>query len=67
LGPAGRRVLKLPPPMKLHPLRGIGLMVLAVSTFACLDAISKLLTAHYAIATIVWARYLSCGWPAAWC
>jgi drug/metabolite transporter (DMT)-like permease len=43
--------------MQHHPLRGIGLMVLAVSTFACLDATSKLLTAHYPIPAIVWARY----------
>jgi drug/metabolite transporter (DMT)-like permease len=40
-----------------HPLRGIALMVLAVSTFACLDATSKYLTTHYPVPAIVWARY----------
>src|SRR5882672_705123 len=41
-----------------HPLRGIGLMVLAVSTFACLDTTSKYLTTQYPVPGIVWARYL---------
>lgn len=44
--------------MQHHPLRGIGLMVLAVSTFSCLDATSKYLSALYPVATIVWARYV---------
>jgi drug/metabolite transporter (DMT)-like permease len=42
-----------------HPLRGIGLMLAAVSTFSCLDATSKYLAALYAVPTIVWARYVS--------
>lgn len=33
-------------------------MVLATSTFACLDATAKYLTAHYPVPGIVWARYL---------
>jgi drug/metabolite transporter (DMT)-like permease len=33
-------------------------MLLAVSTFSCLDAIAKYLAAHYAVPTIVWARYV---------
>ena len=32
-------------------------MVLAVSTFACLDATAKFLSAHYPIPLIVWVRY----------
>jgi drug/metabolite transporter (DMT)-like permease len=42
-----------------HALRGIGLMLLAVTTFTCLDATSKYLSALYAVPTIVWARYVS--------
>jgi len=41
-----------------HALRGIGLMVLAVSTFTCLDTTSKYLSLHYPVPAIVWARYL---------
>jgi drug/metabolite transporter (DMT)-like permease len=43
-----------------HPqgLRGIGLMLLAVSTFSCLDATSKYLASHYPVPAIVWARYV---------
>jgi drug/metabolite transporter (DMT)-like permease len=40
-------------------LRGIGLMLAAVSTFSCLDATSKYLAALYAVPTIVWVRYVS--------
>ena len=43
---------------RARPLRGIGLMLLAVSTFSCLDALAKYLAAHYAVPTIVWARYV---------
>lgn len=32
-------------------------MVLAVSTFACMDTIAKHLAAHYPVPAIVWARY----------
>lgn len=43
-----------------HPqaLRGIGLMVLAVSTFTCLDTVSKYLAQHYPVPAIVWVRYV---------
>ncbi|HUQ73330.1 MAG TPA: EamA family transporter, partial [Burkholderiales bacterium] len=41
-----------------HALRGIGLMVLAVSTFTCLDTTSKYLAQHYAVPGIVWVRYV---------
>jgi len=37
---------------------GILLMVLAVSTFTCMDATSKYLSAYYPIPSIVWARYV---------
>jgi drug/metabolite transporter (DMT)-like permease len=47
--------LKPHPP---HALRGIFLMVLAVSTFSCLDTVSKYLSQHYPVPGIVWARYL---------
>lgn len=40
-----------------HALRGIGLMVLAVSVFGCLDAVAKYLAAYYPVPAIVWARY----------
>jgi hypothetical protein len=36
-----------------HALRGIGLMMLAVSTFSCLDATSKYLSAYYPVPGIV--------------
>ena len=39
-------------------LRGIGLMVLAVSTFTCLDTTSKYLSQHYPVPGIVWVRYV---------
>jgi drug/metabolite transporter (DMT)-like permease len=45
-------------PRHAHALRGIGLMILAVSTFSCLDATAKYLAAIYAVPTIVWARYV---------
>ena len=45
--------------MRSQALRGIGLMLLAVSTFSCLDATAKYLAALYAVPTIVWARYVS--------
>jgi drug/metabolite transporter (DMT)-like permease len=41
-----------------HPLRGIGLMLLAVSTFTCLDVTAKYLSSLYPVAGIVWARYV---------
>jgi drug/metabolite transporter (DMT)-like permease len=42
-----------------HTLRGIGLMLAAVSTFSCLDAISKWLAVLYAVPSIVWVRYVA--------
>ena len=41
-----------------HALRGIALMVAAVSTFTCLDTTSKYLAQHYPVPAIVFARYL---------
>ena len=43
---------------KPDPRVGIALMVLAVSTFTCMDASAKYLSAYYPIPTIVWARYV---------
>lgn len=37
---------------------GIGLMVLAVLLFTCMDTIGKTLTASYPVQQVVWARYL---------
>ena len=45
-------------PAHPHALRGIGLMVLAVSTFTCLDTTSKYLAQHYPVAGIVFVRYI---------
>ena len=45
-------------PQYPHALRGIALMVAAVSTFTCLDTTSKYLAQHYPVAAIVWARYV---------
>ena len=41
-----------------HALRGIALMIAAVSTFTCLDTTSKYLAQHYPVPAIVWARYV---------
>ncbi|MFN2644064.1 MAG: DMT family transporter [Burkholderiales bacterium] len=41
-----------------HALRGIVLMIAAVSTFTCLDTTSKYLAQHYPVPAIVWARYV---------
>lgn len=38
-------------------LAGIGMMIAAVSIFACTDAVAKLLTRDYSPLLIVWARY----------
>ena len=43
-------------PRHPHVLRGIGLMLLAICTFACLDMLSKKLVAHYPAPAIVWVR-----------
>jgi drug/metabolite transporter (DMT)-like permease len=41
-----------------HALRGIGLMVVAVSMFTCLDTTSKYLAQYYPVAGIVFVRYI---------
>ena len=41
-----------------HPLKGIGLMLLATFLFASHDALSKYLGGFYPIVMVVWARYL---------
>jgi drug/metabolite transporter (DMT)-like permease len=43
-------------PRHPHVLRGIGLMLLAVCSFACLDTVSKMLSVHYPAPAIVWVR-----------
>ena len=40
-------------------LRGIGLMIAAVSTFAVMDTIAKWLSQSYPVPAVVWARYIS--------
>lgn len=45
-------------PSNPHVLRGIGLMMLAASSFACIDATAKYLSAQYAVPGIVWVRYV---------
>jgi drug/metabolite transporter (DMT)-like permease len=40
------------------PLRGILLIIIAVSTFSCLDTIAKYLSRTYPVPMIVWARYV---------
>jgi drug/metabolite transporter (DMT)-like permease len=46
------------PARAANPLRGILLIVLAVSTFSCLDTVAKYLSRTYPVPMIVWARYL---------
>ena len=45
------------PPGASHPLRGILLIVAAVTTFAVMDTTAKYLARTYAVPSIVWARY----------
>ncbi|MCU0897220.1 MAG: DMT family transporter [Burkholderiales bacterium] len=40
-------------------LRGIALMIAAVSTFAVMDTIAKWLSQSYPVPAVVWARYVS--------
>jgi drug/metabolite transporter (DMT)-like permease len=47
-----------PPGRGADPLRGILLLVGAVSTFSVLDTIAKYLSATYPVPMIVWARYV---------
>lgn len=46
-----------PPAAVSDPLKGIGLMVLAMLIIPIQDGIAKALTAHYPVAEIVWGRY----------
>jgi drug/metabolite transporter (DMT)-like permease len=46
-----------PPPGANHHLRGILLIMAAVSTFAVLDTIAKYLARTYPVPLIVWVRY----------
>lgn len=41
------------------PIRGIVLMILAMSTFSVMDGLSKLLTETVPVAQIVWARFVT--------
>ena len=45
------------PPEGSRTLRGMLLMMAAVALFVVLDSISKYLTRHYPVLTVVWARY----------
>jgi drug/metabolite transporter (DMT)-like permease len=47
-----------PPARAANPLRGILLLVGAVSTFSVLDTIAKYLSQTYPVPMIVWARYV---------
>src|SRR5438067_1420582 len=54
----GRLLSAVLNPRYPHALRGIALMIAAVSTFTCLDTTSKYLAQHYPVPAIVWARYV---------
>lgn len=41
-----------------HAVRGIGLLVLATSSFGCLDTFSKILVAYYPAPALVWLRFV---------
>ncbi|MGH8701021.1 MAG: DMT family transporter, partial [Burkholderiales bacterium] len=45
------------PPGAQHHLRGILLIIAAVSTFALMDTTAKYLARTYPVPGIVWARY----------
>jgi drug/metabolite transporter (DMT)-like permease len=47
-----------PPARAAAPLRGILLLIAAVSTFSVLDTVAKYLSATYPVPMIVWARYV---------
>jgi len=51
--------MSAPPPDSQHPLRGILLIVAAVSTFAVMDTTAKYLSRTYPVPAIVWARYFT--------
>ena len=55
--PAARRRHTLDAARAPDVLRGIALMVLGVSMFPFMNAAVKLLTAHYPVMQIVWARF----------
>ena len=40
-----------------HPVRGIALLVCAVSCFAVMEAVVKVLASRNPVGVIVWARY----------
>lgn len=44
-------------PVRLHPLRGILMIMTAVAMFTVLDSIAKYLSRFYPVPGIVWARY----------
>lgn len=52
---SGRRASAAPRPPNV--LRGIALMCLGVAMFPFMNAAVKLLTAHYPVMQIVWARF----------
>src|SRR5438067_4133780 len=54
----GRLLSAVLNPRYPHALRGIALMIAAVSTFTCLDTTSKYLSQHYPVPAIVWVRYV---------
>ena len=41
-----------------HAVRGITLILLATCCFGCLDAMSKVLVAHYPASALVWLSYV---------
>ncbi len=41
-----------------HAVRGIGLLVLATTSFGCLDTFSKILVAYYPAPALVWLRFV---------
>jgi drug/metabolite transporter (DMT)-like permease len=48
----------IPPARAANPLRGILLLIVAVSTFSVLDTVAKYLSRTYPVPMIVWARYV---------
>jgi drug/metabolite transporter (DMT)-like permease len=49
--------MKAPSPPRTHPLRGIALLVAAVSTFSVMDTTAKWLSQFYPVPAVVWSRY----------
>ena len=46
------------PVRRVHPLRGVVLFLCALFVFACMDSITKYLTAHYNVPLVVAVRYI---------